>query len=368
MDEVPRHMAEQHTGREFEDEIYLMDYLLVVWKWKYLIVAGTFICAIAAGVISLWMPKVYRIETLIRPGVLEIRPDGKNVYIDSAANIKESIETGTFDEQVLKDIGELKENPRPKSLDLEVEIPKGSNAVTVSYDTSNVDLGLRTVSRLLEILKQRYDKRIEYFRNDYDVQIAAKKTQVAGAGAERKASEQHFKNIQRRIEELQGEARVVKKNTSALVEERDKFFSNKNTDRDILSALVYTNTIQQNMALEGEYKKEIQEHLTSRENQRVVTEKLTSQTKMLQEELKSLEFKMNRIQNIQIVHPPASNPHPIRPKTRLNVMLSAVVGLLAMTFLAFFLEYIQRYRREPEEKLVDEMEKGKLKVEGMMRP
>ncbi len=39
-----------------EDEIELMDYLLVIWKWKYLIIAGTFAFALTAAIISfvLW--------------------------------------------------------------------------------------------------------------------------------------------------------------------------------------------------------------------------------------------------------------------------------------------------------------------------
>ena len=50
-----------------EDEIELIDLLRVIWKWKYLIIGGTLVCAIAAMVISSIMPKIYRIETVIHP-------------------------------------------------------------------------------------------------------------------------------------------------------------------------------------------------------------------------------------------------------------------------------------------------------------
>ena len=60
-----------------EDEIELIDLLRVVWKWKYLIIGGTLVCAIAAMVISLVMPKIYRIETIIRPGILSFGEDGE---------------------------------------------------------------------------------------------------------------------------------------------------------------------------------------------------------------------------------------------------------------------------------------------------
>ncbi len=57
-----------------EDEIELIDLLRVIWKWKYLIIGGTLVCAIAAMVISSIMPKIYRIETIIRPGILRFSP------------------------------------------------------------------------------------------------------------------------------------------------------------------------------------------------------------------------------------------------------------------------------------------------------
>ena len=49
----------------YEDEIELMDYLLVIWKWKYLILAGTVICALIVYIISFTTPKPanrYRID------------------------------------------------------------------------------------------------------------------------------------------------------------------------------------------------------------------------------------------------------------------------------------------------------------------
>ena len=57
-----------------EDEIELIDLLRVIWKWKYLIIGGTLVCALAAMIISSVMPKIYRIETIIRPGILRFSP------------------------------------------------------------------------------------------------------------------------------------------------------------------------------------------------------------------------------------------------------------------------------------------------------
>ena len=41
------------------DEINLMDYIQVIRKRKWLIILGTIICMVVAGVVSLLMPKIY---------------------------------------------------------------------------------------------------------------------------------------------------------------------------------------------------------------------------------------------------------------------------------------------------------------------
>ncbi|HWP47320.1 MAG TPA: Wzz/FepE/Etk N-terminal domain-containing protein [Candidatus Limnocylindrales bacterium] len=53
------------TDVEEADETSLMDYLKVLWKWKYLIIGGTLLCMILAAIISLLMPKVYRATALL---------------------------------------------------------------------------------------------------------------------------------------------------------------------------------------------------------------------------------------------------------------------------------------------------------------
>jgi len=53
---------ERRTG-ENDNEVELTDYLAVLWKYKWLIVAGTVICAIAAGIVAFNMTKIYEVLT-----------------------------------------------------------------------------------------------------------------------------------------------------------------------------------------------------------------------------------------------------------------------------------------------------------------
>ena len=43
-----------------EDTIELIDYLRVIWKWKWIIIIGTFVCIVATGAVSFLLPKSYQ--------------------------------------------------------------------------------------------------------------------------------------------------------------------------------------------------------------------------------------------------------------------------------------------------------------------
>jgi len=73
------------------------------------------------------------------------------------------------------------------------------------------------------------------------------------------------------------------------------------------------------------------------------TKDLESDKKYKFEQISSLEFMKNSIQNIEIIKPPMNSPYPIKPKTRRNVMLAAVVGFFLTVFIAFFIEYVSKY-------------------------
>ena len=47
------------------DEINLMDYFQVLRKRKWIIILGTLLCMVVAGVVSLFMPKVYEAKTYL---------------------------------------------------------------------------------------------------------------------------------------------------------------------------------------------------------------------------------------------------------------------------------------------------------------
>ncbi|MDQ1334890.1 MAG: hypothetical protein QG552_1840 [Thermodesulfobacteriota bacterium] len=398
----------------YEDEIELMDLLKVLWKWKYLILIGTLVCAVAAAVVSLNMTKVYGITTVLQPGMLKVTEDGKTVYIDSPENIKAVIETGALNGQVLKNVQFPDTEEQPTSVEFKVTIPKNTNALEVVYETPYVDIGLQIMKNLNEGLLERYNRIIKLYRETYEDDIRQKeknvfamnekiaklKNDISGAEAETaatikklnnqkstleaqiEAKKNQIKGLEQRIAEVESEIGRISKNSDLLISERNKFLGSKQTEHNILSAVIYSNTIQQNISYLNDLRSTINstksqiyetqsaiESLTNKiKDLAVQVENLKEQTRLKNESLasevlafenerknilidiQSLNFKKSQIENIQINKAPRRSESPVKPKTRLNVMLAGVVGLFLTVFLSFFVEYISKYRnRESDE-------------------
>jgi capsular polysaccharide biosynthesis protein len=164
---------------QFEDEIELMDYLKVLWKWKYLIVVGTLVCAIGAGVVSLSMTKIWAVNTILQPGILKVTEEGKTIYIDSAQSIKALIETKAFNGLVTKGIKVSGQEKALKTADFKVTIPKGSNALDVLYETPNVNIGIQIVNNLNKAILARYERLIKQYKQTYLMGIRSKKAELS---------------------------------------------------------------------------------------------------------------------------------------------------------------------------------------------
>jgi LPS O-antigen subunit length determinant protein (WzzB/FepE family) len=344
MDEARQGNPDSPRIDQFEDEIELMDYLKVIWKWKYLILVGTLVCAVGAGVISFNMTKVYGIRTIVQPGIWKITDDGKILYIDSAKNIKALIDTSGFNGQVTHGIKTTGKEKVPETADFKVTIPKDSNALDILYETPDIDIGLQVVNNLNTALLERYGSMVEYHRENWNMEIVQRMSEIEDQKAALESTKKEIEIIEKTINGLQTERKLVKENTASLINQRDKFVSHGTDPTNALSSMLYTNIIQQNIELDKKYGDDLSGYSSRKEAQALRLETVQNKIKNLLSVIKSLEFRKNQIQNIQIIKPPAPSLGPIKPKIRLNVLLAAVVGLFLTVFLAFFVEYVSKYK------------------------
>jgi len=302
----------------YDDEINLIDYLKVLWKWKWMIIGGTLICAIVAAVISFQMPKIYSIDMVLKPGIFGVKKGNKFFEIDSADNLKTLIESGVFDNNILESNKNFSSKNISELLNFKVTVPKGTKNLKISYETSDVEVGRNILKSLGSLLLARYNSLVHSYMNERKAEIDTFNTY-----------EENIKYAKKRIKELESEIDL-------LIKKRDRFCLTEG-EKNILLTVLYDNTIQQKMTLANTYWLELNQTLANTywlELNQWFAKKENSKYKLL-------KFDESKIHKIQTIPPPVSNPHLIKPKKKQIIILSVIVGFFFFIFLAFFIEYIK---------------------------
>jgi len=194
--EPTRHRAENQNDHRYypDDEIELMDYLLVMWKWKYIILAGTMAFALTAAIISfiVWQqqPTMYRTSIVLKPGVVKLDNTSNKVFIETPENIKALIEND-LKYIILDDIKTSNNTNLSNSLDIQVDIPKGSNNINVSLVSALADEGTTKLNYLIKALLAEFANKVKYI---FDEKIELKKNKIAGFQTEIENIKRHYLN------------------------------------------------------------------------------------------------------------------------------------------------------------------------------
>ena len=317
------------------DEIELVEILKVIWKWKYLILVGTLVFVLTAGVISSNKPKVYRINMVLKPGVVRIDRFGRRIYVDSANNMKALLEAGTFNHEIRGYLKTLKEKNRLGPLQFRVTALKQSNIIKISYETQHVDTGIKILTHIPKLLQKKYAKEIRHFEKEYNDKIQKKSEQLADAESKKKITESNITVFENRSKELTLAIQNIENNNRRLVEEKESYNKNSN-ENSVNIYLLYSSEIQKNLQLMNEYKSQFAELLSRKGKAELQLKRIEEGIRFLSMEIADLNKEKSNIQYIEVLQSPTSSARPVKPKIKVAMMLAFVVGLFAMVFLAFF--------------------------------
>ncbi len=368
-----------------DDEIELIDLLRVLWKWKWMIVAGTLLCAIIAAVISLQLPQVYQVDMIIEPGIIGVDSKGDFIYVDSPDNMSRKINEQAYNKRILRhmNIDAAKYHFTFKAA---IDSKRHSHLVhlTSEWVHERIATGLMAMTHLNYFLsrdyepiikhkKAYYDKLItvkqnaiadvERQRKDIDQQILQKKNDIGAKKREMELKKESIKAIGVRVNELIDETRNIKDNTERLVQERNQMLKDRKAADDI-SMLLYTTTIQQNVAyfndlntqiydLRASEKQietqinsilgEIEGFATDIERLRLQKEEgLQTKVNDLNAEVETLKLEKGLIENVRVIQEQEVSAHPVKPKKKQNVVLAGAASFFFFLILAFFIEYVRR--------------------------
>jgi len=316
----------------YDDEIELMDYLLVIWKWKYVIIAGTLAFGFAAAIISFialkQQPTMYRTCIVLSSGILKIDEKGEKVFIDTPQNIKALIEND-IEFKVLEQINNSNNSKLSTALDFQVDIHKGSDLINVSLDSASPDEGTAKLNYLNKALTSVYIYKYKYIKNDIDNTILLKKHEFDELSFK-------IKRIKAKIVKYEKELSEIESNRKLLKERKD----NSPSRECFLNKL----------SVENDYLNTFQIYFKENENAKLDLFELQKKTSSLSKEIEKLEKEKQNIQTLQIVQPPITTELPKSSKIKRNVVLLSVLGLFMMLFLSFFLDYLSNYKKRGSNK------------------
>jgi len=337
---VADQLVKGENRSDYEDEIKLIDLLFVLWKWKWRIGMVTVAVAVVSIVISFQLPRIYRIEMTIQPGILNVGQDGKVTYIDSILNIKSLIDAGVFDSRLKKMLQISEHTAVPETFAFKTQLSGKTDNLEISYDTPDSAEGVALLTRLKDHLAEHYTDRIEYFKDQYKSKIRLKKSEMDTAESEIGTLEHTIRNIQRTISDLKAENKFIKANNQMLVGNKEKFLKHNDVKDYALSTLLYNIAIQQNITVVSGNQKEIYAFLEQLDKTKQQLLEAHNRKKTLTEEIIILEQERRNIKNIEVLKPPTRSERPVKPKKTLIVVLSTIVGFFLMVVIAFLMESI----------------------------
>jgi len=279
-----------------QNEVELIDYLKVIWKRKGLIVGGTLVAAAAALVVSLSMPKTYEVSRTIQIGKLPGGIYKQTIIIDG------KIVEGKLVESREAVIGRLTDH---RAMEMVME--------KVHSGLPNTEIGAHVS------ISTQPNPNVKYVVQTHDPQAAVR---IADGLAEY-VIKVHKLLFDRGLQITKGyEAQLEGRIRSLEIENREtkKAYKRVIEDRNVDSTAIVL--LQANIG----------------ERERNLTD--------LRKELNKARLSRLSYENTSVIAADASPQYPVKPRVKLNVVLVVTLGLMMFTFVAFFMEYVEKARSE----------------------
>ena len=341
----------ENQSEYIEDEIELIDLLRVIWKWKYLILAGTLICALVAAAISSLMPKVYQTATILELDDIRIlsnySADENNetdmnvqpVYLDSPTSIRSMLELGVLSSDIIKYLKGSNNIDLQLLSDFNSAIHGDGHILEVNYQTPDAQVGIAVLNSIKPVLIKKYENRIKLLQSNYDQILLVKKQEIAALEDKIKILKTGIQNVSRRMDKLDSDIDFLQGLIKSMITLRDQFFIKDKSD-NVSIVLLYGNTIQQNFELIKSYKNDLLRYDSENKNSQIELNRLKALVERQKKEVRKLENWKNNIQYIRVAKAADFNVQFVQKSRTKYTLIGAIVGGVLMIFLSFLLDYI----------------------------
>lgn len=293
-----------------DDEIDLVDLFLVLWRRKVMIVVITILTTLAGVAVSLYLPKVYEVNTILEPA-----KDAEGNVVRKPEVIRENIVGGAYTE-ILKQKYATPESNIPK---FKVSVPKNTDLVIASMETQNPELAVKVLQETVGLISAD-------IQEELDLEIQETRNKISRL----KLKDQQLGNT---ITLLEKQIVEVKSKVEELSSGKDKAMASPR--EDAMAVLLYSNEIKNQQM----YLNNLQEKVVN----------LKTQKQQIQYDIDDVRIKLEGIKSTKVHKVPSVPDKPVKPKKTLIVALSLVLGFMGGIFLAFGAEFMAKVRRQQAE-------------------
>lgn len=322
-------------------EVEFIDYLNILWKRKWIIIVGTLLCMIFAGVLSFILKPVYEIDAILQPGKFFIENQTGNIeqiVVEQPQQIADKVTHKSFDALIAADlaidVSELSE--------LKADSIRDTLLTRIWIRDTDPELGKKALNSLLEHVKNDMDEKIDVEIDNINARIKEneieKERRTQGIGILKKK----LRIISQRKQDLTEEMKAVKAKVQELEKEQLSVLKKENkSEMESLGLLLYSNEIQQSFRHLDILNEKLSDEKLEEEDVNSAIQGENAMINKLDSRIANLKKRKGRIDHTKIVKEPTRSLYPVFPKKKLNVLIAAILGFVVFTLLAFFLDYLE---------------------------
>jgi len=368
-------MSEHDRVPEQEQDFELMAYLDILLKRKWLILLPTVGCALAAVVISLFLPKIWEITAILQPGRFSVQTGTgqfEEVVVTDPKQIAGQINQEAYNTIVAAELNlDVRNIPKIRAENL-----RDTKLVKMSIRDKDVPTSRAVLAEIFTLIKADLDKKVDVEIKSLESEILSNENKIKEKNLDIQAKGYEIDSLKEEVNILKnklaiseardksliGEQSAVKKRIEALDEQNKKVLAEKRDSAEAMGLLLYSNEIQQSLRYLGTLERNLSDERVNQEDIKNSVSKRISKIKRTGilieinkariEELKNknslLNQKRGRIDYTLLLKEPQASANPVAPSKVKNAFLAGMASLFVFTFLALIIEFYGRYKKRED--------------------
>jgi len=329
-----------------EKEFDLFDYAQMIWKRKWLIFIGVFSCLLTAFIFSVFIPKVYEIDTVIQPAKFLSENEVGNleeVVLEEPQQIADKINHESYNSLIA---AELELNEKDLS-DIRAEHINETLLTRVWIKEGNKELGKKILNALIELMRVPMDEKIEIELKNIDSIIAENEIGKEESENQIEILNKKLKVIENRKAEINKEMKDVATKIDELEEAHLNVLKSENkSELEIMTMLLYSTEILQSMSAYDLLSENLRNEGLEEENVNSQIQTELAEIKQHDNEIANQKERKGRLDKTKIIKFPTASIDPVFPNLKLNLIVAVILGSMIFILLAFILEYAEAHKKK----------------------